>query len=159
MKKYIITVLLIAILSLSAAQGMAQGANPVKIGALSMLNLSEKEYAAIAESRLLAYNYLMDQDVIQESASVLANMPAFEIVYFDTLDAMVMALQSSSILMFFAPQTTAEYLCANNDALFMPYTIDYEKSRPSGLSGPDPSFRQRLLFHDAGESDRTAGSI
>ena len=118
MKKFIVTVLLITILSLTAAQVMAQNANPVKIGALSMLNLSEEEYAAIAESRLLAYNYLMDQGVIQESASVPANMPAFEIVYFDTLDAMVMALQSGSIRMFFIPQSTAEYLCANNDAIY-----------------------------------------
>ena len=128
MKKLVVTVLLIAILALTAAQVMAQNVSPIKIGALSMLNLTEEEYAAIANSRLLAYNYLMEQDVLQGSASAPANMPEIEIVYFDTLDAMVMALQSSSILMFYIPQSTAEYLCANNDALFMPFTIDYEKA-------------------------------
>ena len=50
MKKLVVTVLLIAILALTAAQVMAQNPAPVKIGALSMLNLTEEEYEAIANS-------------------------------------------------------------------------------------------------------------
>ncbi|MBQ6519771.1 MAG: transporter substrate-binding domain-containing protein [Anaerolineaceae bacterium] len=128
MKKFVISILMIAVLALSAAQVMAQDAAPVKIGALSMLNLTEEQYAAISNSRLLAYNYLMDQGVLQAAAPVPSEIPAFKIEYYDTLDAMLMSLQSGSIQMFFIPQTTGEYLCANNDRLFMPYTIDYDKA-------------------------------
>ena len=44
------------------------------------------------------------------------------------INLLVLALQSGSINMLITPQTTGEYLCANNDALFMPFTIDYEKA-------------------------------
>lgn len=99
-----------------------------RIGVLSFLNLTEEQYAAIIESRFASYDYLKKNGVLEGDLNNDQDAPDLEVKYYDTLDSMIMALQSGEVDSLDLPQNTARYLCANNDNLEMPFTIDLDKA-------------------------------
>ena len=116
MKKYISLALCLALLALLPAMAAGETANkPAVGGVLSLLNISEDEYRAIENAKRALTSYLENQG-IASNASEFGEGSA-EIVYYDTLDAMIMALQAGDVDWIELPRATADYLVARNDNL------------------------------------------
>lgn len=118
-----------------------------KCGMLSLLNMDEAEYAAYRKARESIANLLIIEDYstieIQPmpgrapdampmatpnvSAARSGRMP--QLVYYDTLDAMLMALMAGDIESFEIYQSVGEYLVANNDELMLLVDFDLDKQR------------------------------
>ena len=118
----------------SAAEQSAESSSTKgeqNVGVLSVLNLSEKDYAVIGSRGDAAAHYLMDKGLVtanvSEEATCLENY-SVNTVYHDTLDSMIMALESGTLNSAVLPLSTAEYLCKNNDKLQTIYSIDKEKA-------------------------------
>ena len=111
----------------------------VKGGALTMLNMSEEENENMANAHLVA-----DRQLAKEGYADLGeDVPAedidkvFDIKFYDSLDSMVMALQSGDIGMFSIYNSTAKYLCANNDKLEISGNPDKLIEKFEGVSVDD----------------------
>lgn len=89
----------------------------IVLGTLSLLNMTEEEYIAMMEGKLIAAKYLAEQGAYL-SEKDLSKMPEVSgVIFYDTLDAMLMALEAGDITSAEVPQCTADYLCAHNDKL------------------------------------------
>lgn len=92
----------------------------IKTGVLSYLNQSEEDYASGETPKSAAIAYLVSNGYVNNAAEKPEGndgKPLIKITYYDTLDSMVMALQSGDEKMIQLPESTADYLCANNDDL------------------------------------------
>ena len=86
-------------------------------GALSLLNMTEEEYLAKSKGKIIALQYLVEQGAYN-SARNIAQMPDLTgVIFYDTLDAMLMALEAGDISNAEVPVCVADYLCARNDRL------------------------------------------
>ena len=111
--------LALCVMGSAFASGKKDGQGEIKIGVLSFLNLSEEDYAAVSRARK---NVEIE---MEKEGSVKLNphhkqdeLFVPRIVFYDTLDAMLMALESGEIFsMSGIPSTTANYLCNRNDRL------------------------------------------
>ena len=152
MKKIISLILVLCALALPALAEAVPTPGPVlppyddgKCGLLSMLNMSENEYASYRKARESMAVLLIEEDYntieIQPmpgrapdaqptpnlSAAKSDRMP--QLVYYDTLDAMLMALMAGDITSLEIYQSVAEYLVANNDELMLVVDYDLGKER------------------------------
>lgn len=102
----------------------------VTMGVLSILNVSEDEYAGMEQEMLKATNKLLSQSGVEkpekpEDAPAdlpeidMDNPPKATFRYYDTLDAMVMALEAGEVKTIQLPQCTADYLAARNEKIFV----------------------------------------
>ena len=124
MKKITLFLLTLALLCAALTPSLAEGAIK-RIGTLQMLNMSEADYAAIQKERAAIGEMLNAEGIPAEHPyydGMLEEHP--EIVYFDSLNDMVMALNANQIDAIDLNRTTAEYLCANSDGLTI--LMDYE---------------------------------
>lgn len=97
----------------------------VIMGTLTLLNLTEEECLIREGGKYVALQYLEEQGVFQSDTPV-ADMPELsQIIYYDTLDAMLMALQAGDITSAELPQCTVDYLCARNDKLVAKGSFDW----------------------------------
>ena len=95
------------------------------MGTLTLLNLTEEECLIREGGKYVALQYLEEQGVFQSDTPV-ADMPELsQIIYYDTLDAMLMALQAGDITSAELPQCTVDYLCARNDKLAAKGSFDW----------------------------------
>ena len=86
-------------------------------GALSLLNMTEEEYLAKSRGKLIALQYLVEQGAYH-SVRDISEMPEMTgVIFYDTLDAMLMALEAGDIINAEVPVCVADYLCAHNDRL------------------------------------------
>ncbi|MEE1199173.1 MAG: transporter substrate-binding domain-containing protein [Christensenellales bacterium] len=161
-RKTIVT-LLVSILLLGSLAGFAEGEDTAAssdesklvTGTLSMLNITEEEYAAFAAAQLLTANQLVEEGYAHRS-SVSEGIPEdFEISYYDTTDALLMALNAGQIDGILIYQNVARYLCATNDTLRMRLTYNpdqplntFAKLVYGGINGNDFSF---LMMEDRTE--------
>ena len=129
MKKLISLFLVLMLLSLSFA-ALADGN---RIGTLSYLNMSEEEETSIG-SVLRGPNIkiLYLSGVLQEEgkAAPPAGAPVYH--HYDSLNAMLMALQSGEIDALRVPYYTAKYLCSTNDG--MKLTAEYHPEKATGFA-------------------------
>ena len=196
MKKLVsLTLALMLALTMLAASAMAEeppmgGQQNMRCGMLSMLNMTEEEYAVYKSARHLVAVQLVKEGYSDEaySAMEVPGDPPFgpedgqeppaddnrpprdgedapeppagddrpprdleeikdEIVYFDMLDAMLMALNAGDIDSIEIYQSVGKYLCATNDNLRLDMAFDLDKERGqfadlvfSGVLGNDFSF-------------------
>lgn len=129
MKKLIVLILILTLMLplAAAAENTETVTVVVRGGVLSMLNISEEEMAKLFSARQLINGQLaregyqqtvVDGGEIEKNPLLAAKIQyVFEPVYFDTLDAMVMALKAGDIEWINIYSTTAAYLCANDDQL------------------------------------------
>ena len=128
MKKLIsLALILTLVLTAMSVPALAEGAIK-RIGVLQMLNMTEQEYAAIQKARAVS------GEMLNEEGAVSAENPYYdgmldedpEIVYFNNLDSLVMALDAGQVDAIDLNRSTAEYLCARNDGLtiLMDYDVD-----------------------------------
>jgi len=138
MKKTIsLALALMLLMSILAVPAMAEEGKTRKIGELSMLNIDEAKMKNIMTARRLA-SHIGGEPKDSERPAPPEGEPRdekgapaednFEVVYYDSLDAMLMALNAGEIHQMEIYNTTARYLIANND------TLD-----GVGVTKPDPS--------------------
>lgn len=131
-------------------------------GTLSLLNMTEEQYAAFVEARRQT-----DAQMIREGYATAPEGPppqgqesgGRKVVFYDTLDAMLMALNAGDIGSIEIYQSVARYLCATNDNLRMGIRFDTGKTMgafaqmvQSGHNGNDFSFlmmEDRTALRDA----------
>ena len=115
-----------------AVPAMAEEALAMKLGMLTMLNMTEEETANFNLVRVVLTAQLKKGGNATEDNPLEAfanntddewTPPAFETVYFDSLDAMLMALNVGDIDAMIAHESTARYLMNSNPNLIMP--VDY----------------------------------
>ncbi len=136
MKKLIALILMLALtqfVPVTAESAQTEAATAVrKVGILSTLNMSEEEMTNLLSARELIFGQITREGYRQSifdkkdlaSTVFSANINYdYEVVYYDTLDALVMALEVGDIYSITIYSTTADYLCANNDQLFQPVSV------------------------------------
>ena len=138
--------------SLSPAAAENAETEPVtfvnKGGVLSMLNLSEEGMAdlfsacRLINGQLAREGYqqtIIDEGTVDMNPFTAANVQiVYDLVYFDTLDAMLMALNVGDINFINLYSTTADYLCANDDRLI-------QLLRYQGLKDTESVFVKRMF--------------
>ena len=129
MKKVISMIMALAlVLVLFAVPVMAgeETGDGVVVGYLSFLNLSEDEIESRREGEVPAYRYLIEQGAVDFDGQ---KTPLNGILFYDSLDAMLMGLMSGEVGAIDVPDCTAKFLCATNDevkqiTLFYPDKVE-----------------------------------
>lgn len=137
--KKMVSLLLALVLGLSlgcASVSAAENAVP-PAGVLSFLNYSEEEFAQAS----VIWNYLgitlfnngyVASEVMtpmDPEYALSATAADYPVKFYDSLDAMIMGLQSGEIISFDIYSTVAKYICAQNDQLVNYVTYDTESDR------------------------------
>ncbi len=117
------------------------------IGTLSLLNMTEEEYAAYQEARRVVGRQLIKEGYVERTEGASNQGRISKIAYYDTLDALLMALNAGDIDSIQIYQSVARYLCTTNDNLRMPIRYDLDKERNTfaevvlnGIVGNDFAF-------------------
>ena len=132
MKKTIAILATLALLLAALTPAFAEGAIK-RVGTLRMLNMAEQDYAAVQKLRAVAGTMLNEDGVAAENPYYDGMMDEnLEIVYFDSLNEMVMALDADQIDAIDLNRSTADYLCANNEGLKI--LMDYDDSENNILT-------------------------
>ena len=142
MRKFIAIFATLAMLCAVLTPALAEGTIK-RIGTLQMLNMSEQEYAAVQKLRAVAGEMLNEESIPAESPyydGMLDENP--EIIYYDSLNDMVMALDANQIDAIDLNRSTAEYLCTLNDNLKI--LMDYSDAEDNVLT--DFVFNSLLSF-------------
>ena len=124
MKKCVAILVTLVLFCAALSPVLAEGAIK-RIGTLQMLNMAESDYAGVQKLRAYAGEMLNAEGIPAEHPyydGMIDENP--EIVYFDSLNDMVMALNANQIDAIDLNRTTAEYLCASNDGLVV--LLDYQ---------------------------------
>ncbi len=139
MKKIISVTLVLAMILTMCACGAknnveTKAENRVdKVGVLTLLNMSEEENVKYRNSGIDAGKVLAKEGYLENHIKHAEgkSRPSTEIIFYDTLDAMLMALNAGDIDQMMVYEKTGEYLCATNDDLVPMYTFNLEKERNS----------------------------
>ena len=92
----------------NTAQTVSNPPTSGTVAVLSPLNLTEDECSALLNGKYKAINYSHGIDV--QDMSLKAK-------FYDTLDAMIMALEAGEVKYAEVPHSVAQYLCAHNDKI------------------------------------------
>ena len=154
--------------------GPLEGQPPARnIGTLSLLNMTEEQYVAYVDARKLTGNQMVKEGYAESSEggkeAPQGGRPEGEppegeppedapkkgidnVIYYDTLDALLMALNAGDIDGIDIYQNVARYLCATNDNLEMLAKYDTDKEWntfaelvQNGINGNDFAF---LMMED-----------
>ena len=120
---------LILMMSLAILPAAAEEKETVRVGALSMLNMTEEEMSKFLTVRAMIVNQLVQEKQAVSLRKTDDNIPNFEVQFYDSLESMVMGLIAGEIKAFTVYQTTAQYLCANNEQLVQ--VNAFEEENPS----------------------------
>ena len=126
MKKMFTAVMIIAVTALSVLTGCSGNNTPAQtaeaavpetikssLGVLSYLNINEEEYAGINKGK--SVDYLRKDEIVTMLVDEKAEKKSVR--FYDTLDTLIMALQSGKVDHIELPESTADYVCAHNDKL------------------------------------------
>lgn len=110
----------------ASAEGTTNDRKEIVMGALSLLNMSEEDYFALEKGKIIAIQYLAEQGAYHSQKDVSAMPEDGKVIFYDTLNAMLMALEAGDISSAEVPQCTADYLLAHNDKLMTRGAYDLE---------------------------------
>ncbi len=119
MKKHILFFVLIILLVCCTLTALASDDDTV--GVLTYLNMTENEYAQYSRAERTVIRQLISENAAEITAddeNFISDDPT--IVYYDSLNGMLMALMAEDITSIDVPLSTAAYLCNNSDYLKMP---------------------------------------
>ena len=124
---------LCAVAESGPAGGPPEGPPPDRsFGTLSMLNMTEEEYIGLTSARGLIGERLgpggPQEGEPPEGQPSEGQPPKNTITYYDTLDALLMALNAGDINNIEIYQSVARYLCATNDNLMLGPGFDADKA-------------------------------
>ncbi len=102
-----------------------------KIGVLTMLNMTEEEMVRYRDAMTVALITLHEDGYAEKNYSPVKgpNIAKREIVFYDSMDAMLMALNAGDIGEMMVYDKVGQYLCATDDSLKPRYIVDTEKER------------------------------
>ena len=119
--------------SSSAAENSEAGKDTekaeVKVGVLSLLRMNEDDYSNRVFNLGNGADFLVEKGII-----TLPEVPegkresAIPVLYYDTLDAMIMALEKGDVNRLELTQSVAEYVVSRNDKLTIPANVDMSKA-------------------------------
>ena len=103
-------------------------------GVLTYLNISEEDYQEFLTVRTEIIDILKESGYVSDSVSAAPRTERakpIQVKYFDSLDAMLMALKAGEIHFLEVFQSTAEYLSARDEELvsFLKYDLEKERVR------------------------------
>ena len=99
----------------------------ITIGVLSFLNFPEERFLAMRDG-IIAVNRILEEQGYLSYNQIPPNF--VKVRYYDTLDALVLALKTKEIQGIGGlPQTTAEYLCSKDSSLILTFNYDMTKKR------------------------------
>ena len=131
MKRWMTLLLALAMaLALIPCGAVAEGGSALTIGVLSYLNLTEEEYLARETAKEPALKYFRAHGVLELPGGMPGGAETLnlQVRFYDTTDALLMALQAGDIGAIQAPKSTADYLCATNDRLVQPSVFNFPES-------------------------------
>ena len=119
----------------TAETAAEESTSPVlNIGVLTMLNMSEQDivdyYKAIGTATAALLRRGEADRVLDELPPENPSETQFNITYYDSLDAMLMALNAGDIDMLSTYNSTADYLVATNDQLVKLVNFDIDQDSP-----------------------------
>ncbi len=119
----------------TAETAAEESASPVlNIGVLTMLNMSEQDIVDYYKAIGTATAALLRRGEADRVLDVLPpenpSETQFNITYYDSLDAMLMALNAGDIDMLSTYNSTADYLVATNDQLVKLVNFDIDQDSP-----------------------------
>lgn len=110
----------------NADTAQTEVANDVlNIGVLTMLNMTEEKMSQYRKAESIALAVLMDEGYLESNAKPVKREK--KIIFYDSLDAMLMALNAGDIDRMMVYNKTGQYLCATNDNLKLIHTLDTDK--------------------------------
>ena len=124
----LILALTLCVCGTSAEETPAEAPEMV-LGTLTLLNMTEEEYLAKLKGKSIALQYLTEHGAFHSSTpgeGILESNVEPRVVFYDTLDAMLMALNAGNIESAEVPQCTADYLCARIDNMTVRGSFDLE---------------------------------
>ena len=115
-----------------------------KVGVLSMLNMSEDSYSQKRKGLAVGSYYLYQQGLLKYTDENYVpeentTLPVPE--YYDSLDSMIMSLQSGDLKSIELTQSIAQYVVSRNKNLQLTYTIDVDAAE-----GFDSGVVERLSY-------------
>ena len=124
-------------------------ATPIRVGMLTILNMSEEDAAQLMRARKIAAVQLVKEgalvkDVEETTDGITA---PYTVTYYDTLESMLMALNAGDLDTISVSETVADYLTLTNEGLAKVYDCDeqaehseFAKAMESGILGEGYSF-------------------
>ena len=155
MKKFVTLTLALLIAVLALVPATAEGTDTRRLGVLTMLNLTETEMDNYIKARALIGMQLGREGLLtnqflppHENNGNDDEMDVkFEIIYFDTLDAMLMALNAGDVNEILIYDTVAQYLAHSDPGLVRVMTLSedvdgsaFARVAKEGLMGNDFAF-------------------
>ena len=118
--------------SISGTDESEEPSRVIKVGVATMLNMSEKDVESIILARSIADTQLVKEGYCTSNIADIQSGEGLkdtkvEVVYFDTLESMTMALDAGDIDGMQVYYRTAQYLCNNNDKV--DYGVKYDFSK------------------------------
>lgn len=110
-------ILVLALATGCLAEAATAGGKGLVIGTLSLLRLTEEEYAAKEEGKRIGVEYLEGQGAYASVLDASTRPGLTGVIFYDRLTDMILALQAGDITSAEVPLSTADYLCAQNDGL------------------------------------------
>ncbi len=98
-----------------------------KVGVLTMLNVTEEEMEQYRIAEILALNILGEEGYLERNVEPVKGEK--KLVFYDTLDSMLMALNAGDIDLMTIYDKVGQYLCATNDDLEFLFAFDLEKEQ------------------------------
>lgn len=133
--KIIAGVLLVSCMIFGAFSSCKKGeAKETKYGVLSYLNVPEAEFGMARDAASEIQGILAKEKYIKVNSQFASNKPEKNaVVYYDTLDSLILALTAGEIHAIDAiPQTTARYLSVLNPSIVPAFEFDWKKARADG---------------------------
>ena len=128
-KRYLISALAMMLTVMLLGLSCGALADGGKVGTLSYLNMTEEEDSlTMAERRPMVTVLFLHGVFTGEDEGIKGETPTAR--HYDSLNAMLMGLQSGEVDKIKVPYYTAKYLCSTNDGLRM--TIEYHPEMVTG---------------------------
>ena len=127
-KRHLISALAMLLALMLPGLSCAALAEGKTFGTLSFLNLTEEEDLTISRSlwRPMEKILILDGVLEENDTKMPDGRPAIR--YYDSLNAMLMALQAGEVNVFKVPYYTGKYLCSANDNLMLTEEYHPEKA-------------------------------
>ncbi len=119
---------LLLVMTVLSFAAVADSPAKLKVGVLTMLNISEDDYVTFIVNRLAANPMLVEGGYVEANDKGDPNVTPV-VVYYDTLDAMLMGLNAGDIDAMEVYQSVGDYLTSENDRLTMIGRANKKKSR------------------------------
>ena len=130
MKKIILTVLCAILISTIAVSAVAEPYY-INTGVLSLLNMTVEEYMDYTLAYATSATLLGERGYLNNKSEEFYEGYDFVVTvnYYETLNDMIMGMESGAINRLTACQTTAQYIASRNDSLDLLYEYDLDKER------------------------------